>query len=53
MKIIKKTTKENIYVVSYIVNSYPIAPDKPDKKQVNLYLTVVMEVQSYKIASVK
>jgi len=53
MKIIKEPTKENIYVVSYIVDSYPVAPDKPVKKQVNLYITVVKEVESYKIASVK
>jgi hypothetical protein len=47
-----KEAKENTYVVSYIVDSFPVAPDKPVKKKVVLQVTVVMEGVNYKIASV-
>lgn len=53
MGITKDSTKENTYVVSYIVDSYPVAPDKPVKKQVKLYVTVIKEGESYKIDSVR
>jgi len=53
MKITKESTQENTYVVSYIVDSYPVAPDKPVKKQVTLHVTVVKEGEIYSIASVK
>ncbi len=47
-----KDAKENTYVVSYTVDSYPVAPEKPVKKQVVLHVTVVKEGENYKIASV-
>lgn len=52
MKITKDPAKEKTYIVSYIVDSYPVAPDKPVKKQVVLHITVVKEDELYKIDSV-
>lgn len=47
-----KDTKEYTYVVSYIVDSYPVAPDKPVKKKVVLQVTVIKEGENFKIDSV-
>lgn len=52
MKISMDSTKENTYIVSYIIDSYPVAPDKPIKKQVVLQVTVLKEGEDYKIESV-
>lgn len=48
-----KDTIEYSYVVSYIVDSYPVAPDKPVKKQVVLHVTVIKEGKNFKIDSVR
>lgn len=53
MSIVKDTVKENTYVVSYIVNAFPVSPDKPEKKKVSLYVGVIRDAESYKINSVK
>ena len=53
MKIIQDSIEEKTYIVSYVVDSYPIAPDKPIKKQVVLHVTVVKEGENYMIDSVR
>ncbi|WP_423129758.1 hypothetical protein [Gaoshiqia sp. Z1-71] len=53
MTIIKDTTKENTYIVSYIVDSYPVTPDNPVKKQVVLYVTVAKEGESCRLDFVR
>ena len=52
LTIIKDPTKENNYVVSYIVN-FHVSPNEWEKKKVTLHVCVVKEDESYKIASVK
>jgi uncharacterized protein YcfL len=52
LEITKDSTKESTYVVSYNVDSYPVAPDKPVKKHVKLYVTVVKEGENYKLDSI-
>ncbi|WP_152552890.1 hypothetical protein [Schleiferia thermophila] len=51
--IVVKGAKENEYTVSYIVDTYPVAPNKPVKKQVVLFITVVKEGENYKIDSIR
>lgn len=49
---VERSSKENIYIVSYILESTPISPDKPVKRKVSLKLTIVKVAEKYKIASV-
>lgn len=53
MTIVRDTGKENTYVVSYIVDSFPESPNKPEKKRVSLYVGIVKEGENYRIDSVK
>ena len=53
MTIVRDTTKENTYVVSYIVDSFPESPNKPEKKRVSLYVGIINEGESYRINSVR
>lgn len=53
LSIVKDATKSNAYIVSYIVEYYPVSPDKPVKKQIKLYLTVTKERGPYLINEVK
>jgi hypothetical protein len=53
LSIVKDLTKSNTYSVSYIVESYPVSPDKPVKKQITLQVSVIKENDIYKINEVK
>lgn len=52
LTIIKDSTKQNSYIVSYIVN-FHVSPNEWEKKKVILHVVVVKDSDSYKIASVK
>lgn len=53
LTIVKDSTKSNAYIVSYMVETYPVSPDKPVKKQIKLYLSVIKEKDTYLINEVK
>jgi hypothetical protein len=52
MTIVKDSRKDNKYIVSYVVDSFPVAPDKPVKKKVVLSVSVVKEGNEFKISAV-
>jgi len=52
LKITKDHTKENTYVVSYILDTYPVSPAIPVRKRIYYLVTVIREGETYKIASV-
>ncbi|MFP5471078.1 MAG: hypothetical protein ACLGGV_05745 [Bacteroidia bacterium] len=53
IEVLKDSTTENRYVVSYIVKSYPVSPTKPVSKRVVLYVEVLLIDDLCKINSVK
>jgi hypothetical protein len=52
MSINEDPINPTIYFVSYIVDTFPVSPDKPVKRKIILRVKVVEERESYKIASV-
>ena len=52
LKIVKDKNND-IYLVEYVVNSYPISPNTPVKKQVILRIKLVKKNNNYKIYSVE
>jgi len=53
LSIVKDSTKSNTYTVSYIVETFPISPDKPVKKRITFQVSVIKENDIYKINEVK
>jgi hypothetical protein len=53
MTIIKESTKENAFIISYTIIAYPQSLNKPVKEYVILHLTLIKENGRLKIASVK
>jgi hypothetical protein len=45
--------KDSTNVVSYFVDTYPISPDKPVKKEITLFVSVIREKDIYLIHEVK
>lgn len=53
LSIVKDSAKSNAFIVSYIVETYPVSPDKPVKKQIKLYLSAIKDNETYLINEVK
>jgi hypothetical protein len=53
LSVMKDTTGNNAFIVSYSIFDYPVSPSKPVKQNIILSVGVVKENGVYKIASVK